>query len=348
VPATESLSTSAFDYDLPGHLIAQKPPAERGSSRLLYLQCKGKLDELSTAEIAALVRPGDVWVFNDTKVLPARLMGRKATGGRVEILLLKALEEKDQWLAWGRSNRPVRVGERLHIADGFEAEILGREERELRLQLLSEDVAAAIAEQGHMPLPPYIARNDEEEDRERYQTVYARHIGAVAAPTAGLHFTTEIMAALETAGASIVYLTLHVGPGTFQPVSVERIEDHVMHEESYHVSETAAAAINAASATKRRIVAVGTTSLRALEAAGASGKVQAGDGCTRLFITPGYRFRLVDALMTNFHLPRSTLLMLTCAFAGRGRVMAAYEHAKRNGFRFFSYGDAMFIEAASG
>jgi len=338
------MRTSDFDYELPRRLIAQKPLPERGTSRLLYLGCRGKMQDMSVRDLSSLVRPGDVWVFNDTKVIPARLLGRKATGGRVEILLLEALKEKDQWLAWVRSNRPVRVGKCIHIADGFKAEILGKDGKEFRVQLLSEDAVAAVAKFGHMPLPPYITRIDSNEDRQRYQTVYARHAGAMAAPTAGLHFTPDLIAGLEHAGASVTCVTLHVGPGTFQPVQVDRIRDHVMHEESYHVPEPAANTINTALAEGRRIVAVGTTSLRTLEAAGCGGQVQAGPGRTALFIYPGYRFRVVSALLTNFHLPRSTLLMLVCAFAGRERVLGAYSQAIATGYRFYSYGDAMFLE----
>jgi S-adenosylmethionine:tRNA ribosyltransferase-isomerase len=265
----------------------------------------------------------------------------------VEILLLEALDEEDQWLAWGKSNRPVRVGERIHFVKGFEAEILGREGRKFRIQLFSEDATAAVAKFGHTPLPPYISRADSDEDRQRYQTIYARHAGAVAAPTAGLHFTPEMMAALEDAGASTAWVTLHVGPGTFQPVQVEKIEDHVMHEESYHVPEPTANAVSTALAEGRRIVAVGTTSLRAMESAAVHGRLQAGSARTALFIYPGYRFRTVSALLTNFHLPRSTLLMLVCAFAGSERILDAYRRAIAKGYRFFSYGDAMFVEAQS-
>jgi len=341
------MRTSDFDYELPRRLIAQRPLPERDVSRLLYLGCRGEMQDMSVRDLSALVRPGDVWIFNDTKVIPARLLGRKATGGRVEILLLEALEEKDQWLAWVRSNRPVRVGELIHVADDFKAEILGKEGREFRVQLTGENVAGAIETHGHMPLPPYITRIDSNEDRQRYQTIYARHAGAVAAPTAGLHFTPEMIAALEDAGASTAWVTLHVGPGTFQPVQVERIEDHVMHEESYHVPEPSAKAINEALAEGRRIVAVGTTSLRAMESAAVDGRLQAGSARTSLFIYPGYRFRVVSALLTNFHLPRSTLLMLVCAFTGRERILDAYRRAIAKRYRFFSYGDAMFIEAQS-
>ncbi len=338
------MRTSDFDYELPRRLIAQKPLPERGASRLLYLGCRGEMQDMSVRDLSALVRPGDVWIFNDTKVIPARLPGRKATGGRVEILLLEALEEKDQWLAWVRSNRPVRVGDCIQIANGFKAEILGKEGKELRIQLIAENVAGAIETHGHMPLPPYITRIDSNEDRQRYQTIYARHAGAVAAPTAGLHFTPEMIAALEDAGASTAWVTLHVGPGTFQPVQVDRIGDHVMHEEAYLVPQQTAVMVNAALAEGRRIVAVGTTSLRAIESAAVDGRLQAGSARTALFIYPGYRFRVVSALLTNFHLPRSTLLMLVCALAGRERVLGAYRQAIATGYRFYSYGDAMFLE----
>lgn len=335
-----------FDYDLPEGLIAKQPLAERDASRLLYLPAKGGLEDRRIRDLPDMVRPGDVWVFNDTRVLPARLLGRKASGGRVEILLLGPAKEQHVWRAWGKSNKPLKAGMHLTFAEGFHAEVISRTGKQVRIRLHAADVAAAIAAHGHMPLPPYIDRADTAADRERYQTVYARHAGAVAAPTAGLHFTPGLIEAISDAGAKVCYVTLHVGPGTFQPVTAERIEDHAMHRESYAVPQAAAKTVNAALMEGRRVVAVGTTTLRTLEAAFHQDGIRSGRGKTDLFIYPGYRFRVASALVTNFHLPRSTLLMLVCALGGRERVLAAYQHAMACGYRFYSYGDAMLLEAA--
>jgi S-adenosylmethionine:tRNA ribosyltransferase-isomerase len=296
-------------------------------------------------ELPSLVRPGDVCVLNDTRVIPARLLGSKPSGGRVELLLLEADDGPDVWLAWGRANKPLRAGERIDIADGFSAQVLGREGKQVRVRLLAPDVPAAIEAHGHMPLPPYIQRADATADRERYQTVFAASPGAVAAPTAGLHLTEALMQAMQAAGGRFAHLTLHVGPGTFQPVQTEHIEEHRMHSEVFEVPRRTADLVNAARRKGRRVVAIGTTSLRALESAGAQGEVSAGHGRTDIFIYPGYRFRVVDALLTNFHLPRSTLLMLVAAMIGRDRLLAAYAHAMATGYRFYSYGDAMLISA---
>jgi len=324
------------------HLIARQPPAERDASRLLHLLDDGIIDHM-IRDLPKLVQLDDVWVINDTRVIPARLLGRKVTGGKVELLLLEPAGKDNIWLAWGKANKPLKPGIRVEIAGGFSAEVLARDGKEITVRLSADDVGAAIERYGHMPLPPYINRPDTEEDKARYQTVFATNPGAVAAPTAGLHLTPELMSAMESAGAEFAHVTLHVGPGTFQPVQVDRIADHVMHEEAYRVPAGTAVRINRAKREGRRIVAVGTTSLRTLEAAGRTGKLQAGSGRTDLFITPGYRFRMVDALLTNFHLPRSTLLMLVCALAGRERILNAYAHAKKYGYRFYSYGDAMFV-----
>ena len=342
------MRTDLFDFELPEELIARQPLAERDASRLLHLPATGAPIDRMVRDLPALVRPGDLWVINDTRVIPARLNGMKASGGRVELLLIEALGGAD-WLAWGRANKGLKVGERIAIADDFSAEIVGRDGKEVRLRLHATDVAAAIEAHGHMPLPPYIDRPDTAADRERYQTVFARHAGAVAAPTAGLHLTEALLAAIAAEGASVVPVTLHVGPGTFQPVQVEEIADHPMHEEAFHIAPESAAAINAALLEGRRIVAVGTTALRTLESATRpEGGVAAGSGRTRIFIHPGYRFRVVGALLTNFHLPRSTLLMLVSALAGRERILDAYRHAIGESYRFYSYGDAMFVEAADG
>lgn len=335
---------SDFDFDLPEQLIAKQPLPDRDAARLLHLPAGGEMADMTIRDLPRMVRPGDIWVLNDTRVLPARLLGHKDSGGSVEILLIEPLEGAHLWLAWGRSNKPLKPGTSIRFADDFSGEIVAREGREVQIRLHAEDVSAAIDVHGHMPLPPYITRPDTEADRERYQTVFARHAGAVAAPTAGLHLTPALLAALEEAGATLAYVTLHVGAGTFQPVQVDRIEDHRMHAERYVVPEHTADLVNAARGEGRRVVAVGTTSLRTLEAASFEGEVRAGDGRTDIFIHPSYRFRVVDALLTNFHLPRSTLLMLVCALAGRERVLAAYAHARETGYRFYSYGDAMFVE----
>ena len=344
------LQLSYYDFELPESLIARQPLPQRDASRLLQVHGEQLFDRCMR-DLPALVRTGDLWVLNNTRVIPARLHGRKASGGRVELLLLEKTDSEDVWLAWGKANKPINVGTWIHIADGFEAEVLAREGRTLRLHLHADDVAAAIERHGHMPLPPYMQRDDTAEDQERYQTVFARHAGAVAAPTAGLHLTEALMQAMRQAGASFTEVTLHVGPGTFQPVDVEHIPEHRMHEEVWHVDEQAAERINQARQQGQRIVAVGTTSLRCLESAAIitddGVRLRAGSGRSRLFIYPGYEFRLVDALLTNFHLPRSTLLMLVAALIGGERVHAAYAHAIARQYRFFSYGDAMFCQRAT-
>ena len=335
-----------FDYDLPGHLIASHPLLERDASRLLDIQSDPFLDRHIT-DLPQLVQSGDLWVLNDTRVIPARLLGKKQSGGKVELLLLEPTGETDEWIAWGKANKPLKPGEAIAIADDFRAEILQRDGKQVRVRLIAENVMQAIESNGHMPLPPYIDRPDTEADKERYQTVFANEPGAVAAPTAGLHLTEALMKEMEKAGATFVHITLHVGPGTFQPVQVDSVDEHVMHEEAYHISDSAAEQINRAKAEGRRVVAVGTTSLRTLEAASDGGGVKAGSGRTDIFIYPGYEFKMVDALLTNFHLPKSTLLMLVSALAGRRRMMAAYAYAIAQGYRFYSYGDAMFVRKMS-
>ncbi|MDQ6979826.1 MAG: tRNA preQ1(34) S-adenosylmethionine ribosyltransferase-isomerase QueA [Mariprofundaceae bacterium] len=331
-----------FDFTLPESLIADHPLAERDASRLLRLDGDTLIDS-SMRDIVQQVQAGDLWVINNTRVIPARLLGHKTSGGQVEILLLESLGE-DRWMAWGKANKPLQVGTEVHIADGFNLQVVEKHGRELLVQLQSENATAAIAAHGHMPLPPYIRRPDEAADQERYQTVFARHDGAVAAPTAGLHFTPSLMEAMEQAGARFIEVTLHVGAGTFQPVQVDNILDHQMHEEAYSIEPEAAAAINQARQEGRRVVAVGTTSLRCLESAAVDGHVSAGNGRSRLFIYPGYQLQIIDALLTNFHLPRSTLLMLVSAFRGSDTIRRAYAHAIAQQYRFFSYGDAMFCE----
>jgi len=338
------MRVSEFDYHLPEQYIAKQPLQQRDASRLLCLSDTddGWNDGLIT-DLADLVQPGDVWVLNDTKVIPARLVGQKASGGKAEVLLLEPTQETDVWEAWGKANKPLKPDTRIIFSERFSARVLWRDGKRIGVQLLAEDVPAAIEKYGHMPLPPYINRPDTEADKARYQTVFARHAGAVAAPTAGLHLTPELMARMQQAGASFAHVTLHVGPGTFQPVQVEHMGDHVMHEEAYIVPDETAVLVNRAKQAGRRVIAVGTTSLRTLEAASQSGQLQAGAARTDIFISPGYRFRVADALLTNFHLPKSTLMMLVAALIGRERVLAAYEHAKAEGYRFYSYGDAMFV-----
>ncbi len=339
------MQVSDFDFDLPEQLIAKKPLQERDASRLLSLSGSEEspfLDGL-IRDLPGLVRPGDLWVLNDTKVIPARLIGQKPSGGKAEVLLLEPTDQTDVWYAWGKSNKPLKPGTVVTFSDSFSAEVIKRDGKNIEVRLIAEDVPAAIESFGHMPLPPYIDRPDTEEDKARYQTVFAKHAGAVAAPTAGLHLTAELIAAMQEAGAEFAHVTLHVGPGTFQPVQVDDVNNHVMHEEGYIVSQETADAVNRAKAEGRRVVAVGTTSLRTLEGASVGGELQTGANRTSIFIFPGYHFQIVDALLTNFHLPKSTLIMLVAALAGRERVMAAYAFAKEQRYRFYSYGDAMFV-----
>ena len=351
---TTDLHISDFDFDLPEAHIAKRPPEHREDARLLDVVTqqgtqpgKTEFHDRTIKELPTLVQPGDIWVINDAKVIPARLFGQKITGGQIEILLLEPAGEDHQWFAWGKSNKPLKAGTQIHFSEHFSAEVLSREGKTLRLKLIADDVGQAIESHGHMPLPPYIDRPDSEADQQRYQTVFAEHKGAVAAPTAGLHLTPALMQSMEQAGARFVRVTLHVGPGTFQPVQVDHVRDHQMHEEAYIISEAAAVTINQAKAAGQRIVAVGTTSLRTLEAASQAGNIRAGAGRTDIFIYPGYQFQMADALLTNFHLPRSTLLMLVSALAGKEPVMQAYQHAIEQNYRFYSYGDAMFLRRTS-
>ncbi len=336
--------TSDFDFDLPPASIAQEP-APRGESRLLVLDRTGPERHARVRDLPRLLRPGDLLVLNDTRVIPARLYGRSAGGGKMEILLIEPVGERE-WDALVKPGRRARPGARFEIGEELTAEVIDkREDGRYRLRF-SEPVEPHLERLGHIPLPPYIHRPEAPEDRERYQTVYASRPGAVAAPTAGLHFTGELLREIEGAGIEIAQVTLHVGIGTFKPVSAERIEEHRMERERYEIGEETAGAIRHAREAGRRIVAVGTTVVRTLEGAALAGdgEVRAGSGSTDLFITPGFRFQVVDALLTNFHLPRSTLLMLVSAFAGRERVLAAYEEAAREGYRFYSYGDAMLLQ----
>lgn len=332
-----------FYFDLPDELIARYPAPERGASRLLCLDgTDGSIRDRCFRDLPELLRAGDLLVFNDTRVMPARLLGRKATGGQVEVLIERVLDEREA-LAHVRASKSPKAGTQLEMEGGLRLEVAGREGALFHLRFPEDDVPAQLERHGHMPLPPYIDRPDELADRERYQTVYAREPGAVAAPTAGLHFDAMMLAELETRGIETAFVTLHVGAGTFQPVREDDLSRHEMHAEFARVSEDVVDAANRARQRGRRIIAVGTTSVRSLESASAAGELQPHAADTRLFITPGYRFRTVDAMITNFHLPESTLLMLVSAFAGHDNVMRAYRHAVDARYRFFSYGDAMFI-----
>lgn len=342
------MQISDLDYDLPRELVAQQPVEPRDASRLLLLDvASGSIGDRRFTELPELLPPC-LFVFNDTRVFPARLHGHKESGGKVEILLLRRLSEgSDRWLAMGRSSKGLRAGMRLSLGGG---RLLGRVERTLergRLEIAlvaDSDVDSVLDAVGEVPLPPYIVREAEESDRSRYQTVYAKHRGAVAAPTAGLHFTPETLATLRAVGHETAYVTLHVGPGTFRPVQANRLDKHEMHEEAYEVPAETVAAIERARREGRPVVAVGTTVVRTLEAAAdASGRVRKGIGETRLFIRPSYEFRVIDHLVTNFHLPRSTLLALVMSLAGVELTRRAYQHAIDQRYRFYSYGDAMLI-----
>jgi S-adenosylmethionine:tRNA ribosyltransferase-isomerase len=341
--------TSLADYDfvLPPELIAQHPASERSASRLLDGRGATPADR-GFRELPALLEAGDLLVFNDTRVIKARLFGEKSTGGAVELLVERVLAQH-QVLAHLRASKSPRPGSLLRLAGAFDAEVLGRagpDDALFRLRFPSDPLALLEAH-GHVPLPPYITHADAPDDERRYQTVFAAKPGAVAAPTAALHFDQALLAALSARGIETTRVTLHVGAGTFQPVRTERIEDHRMHSEWFEVGDECVAAVSATRARGGRVVAVGTTSVRALEsAARATGELRAMQGETDIFITPGFEFRAVDALITNFHLPRSTLLMLVSAFAGPAQIKALYRHAIESRYRFFSYGDAMLLARA--
>ena len=338
------LTPRDFEFDLPEELIAQTPAAERTGSRLLHV-ASDRLRDLAFSDLPSLVRPGDLLVFNDTRVIKSRVAATKPTGGRVE-LLLERITGPDTALFQLRASHPPKPGGRLQLPGGAEAEVIGRADRFFHLRLTVPSVTDWLDRHGEVPLPPYIGRPAARDDEVRYQTVYARHPGAVAAPTAGLHFDQPMLERLRAGGIALAWLTLHVGAGTFAPVQVDDLAQHRMHRERFHVPAATVEAIAAARARGGRVIAVGTTSLRALESAAAGGALVAGEAETALFVTPGYRFRVVDRLLTNFHLPRSTLLMLVSAFAGVGSIRAAYAHAVRERYRFFSYGDAMLLERA--
>jgi len=338
------MRVAEFDYALPEDLIAQHPAAQRSRSRLLQLDgACGSLSDRSFAELPTLLGPNDVLVLNDTRVIKARLFGRKSTGGRIELLIERMLGEHEA-LALIRAGHPPRSGSELALGDGLRAEVLGREADLYRVRFAGLSVVDALERHGAVPLPPYIGHAPEREDADRYQTVYADRPGAIAAPTAGLHFDAPMLERIAAGGVRIVKLTLHVGSGTFQPVRVERIEEHRMHREWFEVPQAVVDAVAAARAAHGCVLAVGTTALRALESAALGGRLQAGGGETELFVYPGFRFRVVDRLLTNFHLPKSSLLMLVAAFGGLENIRRAYAHAIAQRYRFFSYGDAMLIE----
>ena len=335
------MDRTEFHYDLPAELIAQQPLSERTASRLLVVD--GDLTEdRRFSDLPGLLRAGDLLVLNDTRVIRARLRGRKPTGGQVEMLLERITGSRTA-TAQIRASRSPGDGTELSLADGTSARVLGRQGPLFRLEF-DADIEPLLETHGEVPLPPYIRRSAASEDRARYQTVYARDDGSVAAPTAGLHFDSELLQALQKNGVETAFLTLHVGIGTFAPVRTQRIEDHQLHSEWCRISSALCEQIRQTRQRGGRIVAVGTTTVRALESAARGGELKAFEGDTALFIRPGYRFRVADALITNFHLPESSLLMLVCAFAGRDRMLAAYRHAVAQRYRFFSYGDAMLIE----
>lgn len=359
-PQEDNLRVADFDFALPPELIAQNPPAERGTSRMLLVdRNSGSLRDTQFGEFPSLLQPGDLLMLNDSRVIPARLYARRTLRrerekptGRIEVMLTEPAGE-NEWRALVRPGRKIAIGERLVFPDAdsstaLEAEVLERGsfgERLLRFAPV-EDFFATLDRIGHIPLPPYIHRDDKSDDRERYQTVFARERGSVAAPTAGLHFTNATLEAIRARGVEIARVTLHVGQGTFAPLRVERVADVRLHSESYAISPETAEAINRAKKAGRRVVAVGTTVVRTLEAAAlrsSDGKLEPHTGQTDIFIHPGFAFRIVGALLTNFHLPQSSLLILVSAFAGCEHIRAAYEHAVRERYRFFSYGDCMFL-----
>ncbi|NQY26590.1 MAG: tRNA preQ1(34) S-adenosylmethionine ribosyltransferase-isomerase QueA [Piscirickettsiaceae bacterium] len=337
-----------FQFDLPTDLIAQFPASERTASRLLLLDGKtGNVTDHYFPDVLNLLRPDDLLVFNNTKVIPARLLGEKDSGGKIEVLVERVLDD-NRVLAHVRSSKSPKVGRHLLLEGVLDVEMLGRHDALFELYFHVEgSVTEALEQYGRLPLPPYIEREVDKEDLDRYQTVYAQHIGAVAAPTAGLHFDQALLDRIKQLGIETAHITLHVGAGTFQPVRVDDIKTHHMHSERIEVSEAVCEQVRATQARGGRVIAVGTTSVRALESASKTGKIESFSGETDIFIYPGYQFKSVDAMITNFHLSESTLLMLVSAFAGKDNVIAAYQHAIEQKYRFFSYGDAMFITKRS-
>ena len=338
-----TMKLSDFHYDLPENLIAQYPPEKRGDSRLLCVDGKsGELVDSHFSHFIDLLEPGDLLVFNNTRVIPARLYGQKQSGGKVEILIERLISE-NQAVAHIRASKSPKPGSQILLEDGYVLEVTGRDQALFSISSLEINLMDILIASGHMPLPPYIAREDQHSDTERYQTVYAEKNGAVAAPTAGLHFTDEMFEQIEDKGVKKVFVTLHVGAGTFQPVRVDNLDEHVMHKEYAELDQDVVDVINETRKAGGRVIAVGTTSVRTLESAAANGELAAFTGDTQLFIKPGFKFNVVDAMLTNFHLPESTLLMLVSAFAGYDNIMKAYRHAVKERYRFFSYGDAMWL-----
>ena len=338
------MKLSDFHYELPESLIAQFPPEKRGDSRLLCLNgSTGEIEDDHFSSFIDRVNENDLLVFNNTKVMPARLYGQKQSGGKVEILIERLLDDSTA-LAHVRASKSPKPGSQILLNDGFILEVLERNDNLFVLQSREVDMMSIMSEAGHMPLPPYITREDGNDDQSRYQTVYAEKTGAVAAPTAGLHFTDEMLQSLSDKGVRSVFVTLHVGAGTFQPVRVENLDEHQMHEEYVELDKQVVDAVAETRKRGGRVIAIGTTSVRSLESAAISGTLKTYEGDTQLFIRPGFQFNVVDVMLTNFHLPESTLLMLVSAFAGYENIMRAYQHAVKQHYRFFSYGDAMWIE----
>lgn len=345
------MRTEDFDFFLPESLIAQHPTENRAASRMLHLNGKsGAISDKLFVDLPSSLNAGDLLILNNTRVIKARLFGQKSTGGNIEVFIERILDEHSAY-AQIRASRSPNIGAKLRLSDAIDAEVIGREDDLFKLKFFGETSLLALLETyGSLPLPPYICHEATEEDEDRYQTVFSKQLGAVAAPTAGLHFTEAILAEMQTKGVKIAYLTLHVGAGTFQPVRVENIKDHKMHGELYEIPEETKALIQQTKASGGKVTAVGTTVLRALESAALLASetdiVKAGQGETHIFITPGFEFKVVDRLFTNFHLPKSTLLMLVSAFGGFDAMKSAYAHAVQEKYRFFSYGDAMLIESA--
>lgn len=339
------MRTLDFDFLLPNELIAQHPTSERASSRMLHLDgSTGKILDQMFIDLPNCLNTGDLLVFNDTRVIKARLFGHKQSGGNVEVLIERVLNEHTAY-AHVRASRSPKIGSIMHLAEAFDVEVTARHDDLFELRFTGDKSVLDLLEQyGALPLPPYITHAATSEDEERYQTVYAKNLGAVAAPTAGLHFTDKVLDSIKQKGVDIAYVTLHVGAGTFQPVRVDDISEHKMHSELYDISQATLDLISATRARGGKVTAIGTTAMRALESAARFGELKAGNGETDIFITPGYKFKVVDRLFTNFHLPKSTLLMLVSAFGGMQNIKAAYQHAIDKEYRFFSYGDAMLIE----
>lgn len=351
------MQVADFHFDLPEHLIAKSPKSERSSSRLMAVDGNsGDINDKTFADIIELVEPGDLMIFNNTRVIPARLFGQKTTGGKVEILVERILSENSV-LAHVRANKSPKPGTEIQFEGGLQAVMVARQDDLFELEFTTENgVLAALEQYGHMPLPPYIDRPDTDDDKERYQTVYNEKPGAVAAPTAGLHFTDELIKQLKDKGVNVEFVTLHVGAGTFQSIRVDDVKDHKMHSEYAEVPANVVAAIQETKAKGNRVIAVGTTSVRSLESAAWKSAMESGQysqlkeftGETDIFIYPGFEFKLVDAMVTNFHLPESTLIMLVSAFSGQQHIHQAYTHAVAQEYRFFSYGDAMFLTRKNG